>query len=156
MILPELRCFLSLLYLGILSHSTLRYKLSLGLGVCWILHLHFQAYFCITFFISISSWEVFSITFFLLLVEHLMLYLHVFINLPCGNMFFHNCLSSSITHIIMPQTRIQYTSTPYIFSYKFLHRKVLYTLSHTVTNPTTHIAPWCYIHLRWQFISQRR
>ena len=39
-----------------------------------------------------------------LLVDHLMLYLHVFINLLCGNMFLHNCLSSSITHIIMPQT----------------------------------------------------
>ena len=56
-----------------------------------------------TFPLSIS----FRITFFLLSVEHLMLYLHVFINLPCGNMFFHNCLSSGITHIIMPQTRIQ-------------------------------------------------
>ena len=57
-----------------------------------------------------------------------MLYLHVFINLPCGNMFFHNCLSSSITHIIMPQTRIQYTSQQIFFFHFHFNLLLLFTI----------------------------
>ena len=113
-------------------HLTLGSKLDITRSLSSITLYHF--------FISMALWEVISITFFLLLVEHLMLYLHVFINLPCGNMFFHNCLSSSITHSIMPQTRIQYTSAPYIFSYKFL---ALYLTPPSDTFNHALITPWC-------------
>ena len=98
-------------YLFLLSFSKpIPFYLDVVLNVDFCIHSPEKATFRrlnVDFLYSIiwksNMWDILYYLF-PLLVDHLMLYLHVFINLLCGNMFLHNCLSSSITHIIMPQT----------------------------------------------------